>query len=114
VVAQRQQGHVTAMLEMGSAAEHSSTASLLPQLNAHLAERQLPVDQLGVSVRQQLTAGQDASGANQGQNANQPQQSQRGQLAGMAVGAPVASASVAAGVEDGRTRGDGSRISIRA
>ncbi len=113
VVAQRQQGHVTAMLELGSAAEHSTTASLLPQLNAHLAERQLPVDQLGVSVRQQFTAGQDTSAANQGQQSNQSSQSQRGQQASPTVTAAVTAAS---GRAPGRsqTSGSGNRISIRA
>jgi hypothetical protein len=112
VVAQRQQGHVTAMLELGSAAEHSSTASMLPQLNAHLADRQLPVDQLGVSVRQQFTSGQDASAANQGQQSNQSSQSQRGQQANGAVVPSVAT--TPATVEGSRTGFDGNRISIRA
>jgi trimeric autotransporter adhesin len=113
VVAQRQQGHVTAMVELGSAAEHSSTASMLPQLNAHLAERQLPVEQLGVSVRQQFTSGQDASAANQGQQSNQSSQSQRGQQ----TSAPVVVSSVAttsAGIEGSPTGFDRNRISIRA
>jgi trimeric autotransporter adhesin len=113
VVAQRQQGHVTAMVELGSAAEHSSTASMLPQLNAHLAERQLPVEQLGVSVRQQFTSGQDASAANQGQQSNQSSQSQRGQQ----TSAPVVVSSVATtstGIEGSQTGFDRNRISIRA
>jgi hypothetical protein len=112
VVAQRQQGHVTAMVELGSAAEHGNTASMLPQLNAHLAERQLSVEQLGVSVRQQFASGQDASAANQGQQSNQSSQSQRGQQ----TSAPVVSsvATTPAGVEGSRTGFDGNRISIRA
>jgi hypothetical protein len=112
VVAQRQQGHVTAMLELGSAAEHNTTAAMLPQLNAHLAERQLPVDQLGVSVRQQFTSGQDASAANQGQQSNQSSQSQRGPQTSAAAVSPVATTPV--GIEGSRTGFDGSRISIRA
>lgn len=112
VIAQRQQGHVNAMVELGSAAEHSSTASMLPQLNAHLAERQLPVDQLGVSVRQQLTSGQDASAANQGQHSNQSSQPQRGQQTSAPVMSSVATTS--AGNEGSRTSFDGNRISIRA
>ncbi len=112
VIAQRQQGHVTAMVELGSSAEHSSTASMLPQLNAHLAERQLPVEQLGVSVRQQFTSGQDASAANQGQQSNQSSQSQRGQQTSAPVVSSVATTS--AGIEGSRTSFDGNRISIRA
>jgi hypothetical protein len=112
VVAQRQQGHVTAMLEMGSASEHNSAASLLPQLNAHLVERQVPVDQLAVSVRQQSTLGQDASAANQGQQSNQSSQSQRGPQVGVGTASPVATAPAV--VEGSRPGLDGNRISIRA
>jgi hypothetical protein len=112
VVAQRQQGHVTAMLELGSASEHSSAASLLPQLNAHLAERQVPVDQLAVSVRQQSTLAQDGSAANQGQQSNQSSQSQRGPQVGVATGSAVATAPAV--VEGSRPGLDGNRISIRA
>jgi hypothetical protein len=112
VVAQRQQGHVTAMVELGSAAEHSSAASMLPQLNAHLAERQLPVDQLGVSVRQQLTSERDASAANQGQQSNQSSQPQRGQQTSASIVSSVAATSV--GIEGSQTGFDGNRISIRA
>src|ERR1700722_13665794 len=100
------------MLELGSAAEHSNTASILPQLNAHLADRQLPVDQLGVSVRQQFTSGQDASAANQGQQSNQSSQPQRGQQANTAVVPSVVT--TPATVEGSRTGFHGSRISIRA
>jgi hypothetical protein len=110
VVAQRQQGHVTAMLELGSAAEHSSTTSMLPQLNAHLAERQLPVDQLGVSVRQQFSSDRGAGDTNQGQQSNSSSQSQRAPQGSIAAAVPVAAAPVA-GVPG---NGDGNRISIRA
>jgi hypothetical protein len=115
VVAQRQQGHVTAMLELGSAAEHSNATSMLPQLNAHLVERQVPVDQLGVSVRQQFSADKDAGAAHQGEPSRQSpqsQQSQRDQQAAVAVVPSVAASS--AEVEGRRTNFEGSRISIRA
>jgi hypothetical protein len=103
VVAQRQQGHVTATLELSSAAEHSSTASMLPQLNSHLVERQVSVDQIGVSVRQQFSSDRGAGDSNQGQ---QPGQSSQSQAAVTPVSV-VAATSVAAAL-------DGSRISIRA
>jgi uncharacterized protein YccT (UPF0319 family) len=112
VVAQRQQGHVTAMVELTSAAEHGTTTSMLPQLSAHLAERQVSVDQLGVSVRQQFASGQDASAANQGQQSNQSSQSQRGQQAVTAAVSPVTSAPT--DTEQSRISLDGNRISIRA
>jgi hypothetical protein len=103
VVAQRQQGHVTATLELSSAAEHSSTASMLPQLNSHLVERQVSVDQIGVSVRQQFSSDRGAGDSNQGQ---QPSQSSQSQAASTPVSV-VAATSVAATM-------DASRISIRA
>ena len=110
VVAQRQQGQVTAMLEMGSSAEHNSTVAMLPQLSQHLADRQLPVDQLGASMRQQF--GSEAGASNQGQQSEQSQpQSQRGQVV-MPMVSSVSSAVTTR--ESGRNSVDGSRISVRA
>jgi hypothetical protein len=112
VVAQRQQGHVTAMLEMGSASEHSSTVSMLPQLNQHLADRQLPVDYLGASLRQQAGSDREAGASNQGQPSDQSQsQSQRGQVVTPTVS--TVAGTVATG-DGGRNSVDGSRISVRA
>jgi trimeric autotransporter adhesin len=108
VIAQRQQGHVTAMLELGSAAEHGSTVSMLPQLNAHLAERQVPVDQLGASVRQQFSSGQGASDPNQPGQGQQPAQSSQPQRSPLVGSSPVSGGGIApAGI-------DGGRISIQA
>jgi hypothetical protein len=112
VVAQRQQGHVTATLEMGSAAEHTTAVSILPQLNQHLADRQLPVDHLGASLRQQTGSDREAGAPNQGQQSNQSQtQSQRGQMATPAI---ASVASTVAASDSGRISIDGSRISVRA
>ena len=57
VVAQRQDGHLTAALESGSLTGKDTLQSLLPQLNSHLADRQVQVNQIGVSVRQQFSPG---------------------------------------------------------
>ena len=67
VVAQRQDGHLTATLESASAAERGALQTLLPQLSHHLADRQVQLNQLGVSVRQQFSPGGEAGGGDQGQ-----------------------------------------------
>lgn len=112
VVAQRQQGHVTATLEMGSAAEHSATVSMLPQLNQHLADRQLPVDHLGASLRQQPGSDREAGASNQGQTSDHSHsQSQRGQVVTPTISSVTSTVTTGDG---GRNSVDGSRISVRA
>lgn len=68
VVAQRQDGHLTAALASESLSGKEALQSLLPQLSQHLAQRQVPVSQLGVSVSQQFSpgAGSGGSGNRQG------------------------------------------------
>ncbi len=67
VVAQRQDGHLTAALTSGSLSGKDALQSLLPQLSQHLVQRQIPVSQLGVSVQQQFLPGGGSGGSGYGQ-----------------------------------------------
>jgi hypothetical protein len=70
VVAQRQDGHLTAALESGSLTGKDTLQSLLPQLNSHLADRQVQVNQIGVSVRQQFSPGGGSGGGSGGETSD--------------------------------------------
>jgi hypothetical protein len=112
VVAERQQGHLTATLELGSAAEHGGLESILPQLSTHLAERQLPVDQLGVSVRQQFFSGNGAGGGADGGAGDPNHGQQRGHSSPPEREPPLLTA-MAAGAAGSPVNEGGSRFSVR-
>jgi hypothetical protein len=105
VVAERQDGHLTAALQTSSAGERGTLEALLPQLSNHLTERQAGVDQLGVSVRQQF----DGQSSGQNQSQGQMAQAQRG-----GVPARVAPAAKGEAAPAGSSPAVGGRISLRA
>jgi hypothetical protein len=108
VVAQRQDGHLTAALQSTSVAERGTLEALLPQLSTHLAGRDFAVSQLGVS------AGQQFEGGPTGQNQSPAQNQGQGQMAQGSKNVPVAGASAEKNQTTAVTTVNGSRISLRA
>lgn len=110
VVAQRQEGHITAALELSAQADKNMLQPLLPQLTNHLAERQVQVDQIGVSARQELAAwGGGTGGSSSGQEQQSGSQPERAPQA-PPLPAPVSEVADLANI----VPVGGSRISFRA
>jgi hypothetical protein len=116
VVVQRQDGHLTAALSSGSAAERFTLQSLLPQLTTHLADRQLQVNQVAVSPRE-LSSGTDSGNLNQGNpnqgNPNQGHRNQDLEPQKQSSQAPALSPAPI-GVGEITVESDSGRISLRA
>jgi hypothetical protein len=108
VVAQRQDGHLTAALQSASVTERGTLEALLPQLSAHLAQRDFAVNQLGVSEGQQFEAGPNGQNESPTQNQGQGQMAQGSKSAPVLV--PVADQNETTAV----AAVNGSRISLRA
>jgi hypothetical protein len=108
VVAQRQDGHLTAALQSTSVAERGTLEALLPQLSTHLAGRDFAVSQLGVS------AGQQFEGGPSGQNQSPAQNQGQGQIAQGSKNVPVAGTSAEENETTAVTTVNGSRISLQA
>jgi hypothetical protein len=108
VVAQRQDGHLTAVLQSTSVAERGTLEALLPQLSTHLAGRDFTVSQLGVS------AGPQFEGGPGGQNQSPAQNQGQGQMAQDSKNVPVAGTSAEKNETTAVTTVNGSRISLQA
>ena len=108
VVAQRQDGHLTAALQSASVAERGTLEALLPQLSAHLAGREFNVNQLGVSAGQQFEGGPSSQNQSPAQNQGQ------GQMAQGSKSAPAPGASAEENETTAVATVNGSRISLRA